>query len=377
MAASVHHATPVLRNENPSPKPQCTAAPHRGNLQKLYIGYVLLIVLNFSESSPMVFAQLALKKTSIFELNIIRFTMQALISYVMCLVRVKSLKVAHYWYLTTITSVLDYGFAVFIYFGASFLPVGNVCGVYVACYVFLTVCFDLLRRRVTPVFALAGIPAVLGILLLVQPWHMHAHVAGCVPCDLMDGQDPHQCMLLNDTVDEVQDLLTPPLAVVGQENYWKDSFNYSKTDENNVVQNDSMPNSRKANSRKNVLSQGNFTKVSGESIQNESNLTGNIDDKTNITVDPLTYSARLQNGSKNLPYPLVDHINAARQMMLKAPVMKLVNSSQDVSKLLIGYLLVVVAAFTSCGSSNVCSKLVSLNDPFQVRFIFYPCSNLI
>ena len=372
MAASVHHVTPVPRNENPDLKPQCTAVPDHGNLRKLYIGYLLLIVLNFSSSSPMIFAQLALKKTSIFELSIIRFIIQALISYVMCLFRGKSLKITHYWYLTTINSVLDYGFSVFVYFGASYMPVGNVCGVFVACYVFLTVCFDLIRRRVTPVFALAGIPAVLGILLLVQPWHMHAHMVGCVPCDLMDGQDPHQCMLLNDTANEVQDLLTPPLDVVGQEKYLKASYNYSQIAESGVVESETKLNLRKVNS-KSRFSQRNFTDTSVESvvIQNESKLAGNIDDKTNITVDPLTYSARLQNSSQNLPPPMVDHINGARQMMLKAPLMKLVNSSQDVNKLLIGYFLLIVAGFSSCGSSNVCSKLVSLNDPFQVRSIFY------
>ena len=259
----------------------------------------------------------------------------------------------------------------------------------------------------------------------------------------MDGQDPHQCMVHNDTVDEVQILLTPPVDAVGQEIPQEKSFlqpmNFQQDDVEQIET--QMHSGKDVSSYKNeskvlvmkTVEASNYTsldqssmgiavhsmnfqvaKSQGKSkptvtnpmplISNDSPNPGNLksirtnpvdfledtdhDDSQKIMTselpgsfngtthskDPLSSPLRLPSNklrerSKNVPSHMLDQTDDARQMETRNPQMTSVNINDGIGKLLIGYVLVLVSAFCSCASSNVCSKLVSLNDPFQVGIL--------
>ena len=131
-----------------------------------------VMIMNGSYSTSVISLQLSGIKSNIFQLNSLRFTVQCLVNTsVICFMQ-HPLKVAmkhiHFFLIVGIFNLI---YASGFYFSSSFMPVGNLDGLLAAFYILTSVVFDFYRKSVSKLSVVVSCVAVVGILLLIQPWN--------------------------------------------------------------------------------------------------------------------------------------------------------------------------------------------------------------
>ena len=128
-------------------------------------------------------------KTSIFELNSIRFAAQTVIAFVSSKALDIPLKVANQdIYKFVIGIGFNFFFCTAFYMASYELPAGNLDGLYASLCIILTSTKDICSRQITNISLVASAFASLGVLLLTQPWQprMHSGTLDVLPCDYLD-----------------------------------------------------------------------------------------------------------------------------------------------------------------------------------------------
>ena len=126
------------------------------------------------------------EKTSIFLANSIRFTLEILLSILCICIGKSSVTVGKSdIYKFLLVALFNYGHLTLFYISATLLPVGNMDGCDAGLYIAFTTCLDVVRKQVSKVsIILAGV-AIIGLILLTQPWHF-AHSLSISPCEYID-----------------------------------------------------------------------------------------------------------------------------------------------------------------------------------------------
>ena len=84
-----------------------------------------------------------------------------------------------------LASSFNYTYLVLFYSSAPLLPVGNIGGTAMGTAIFFTTCFDIIRKHVSKLSIFIAAVAVVGLLLLTQPWHLPPSYQ-IDPCEFID-----------------------------------------------------------------------------------------------------------------------------------------------------------------------------------------------
>ena len=187
---------PILRETHLSSaktedKPKTTKGRQRG-FKVVMVGNTALAFCLLSYTFAIITSQVALEKINIFEINTIRFTIQVLLSLAAILVGNESIIIERK-HVRPIFGVVasDYVYSNCYFLAASFMPVGNMDGVFGAIYIIIALTYDLYCKRITKYSIVAAAIACVGIILLVQPWMISdakEFNQDIIPCDYLDNK---------------------------------------------------------------------------------------------------------------------------------------------------------------------------------------------
>lgn len=164
---------------------------------KLCVGYSLVLTCNVAHSISAISAQLSMAETAIFELSFLWNMFSLAISFCLLNFLGQSFRIKReHISLLIITSLFDYVCTSTYYLASVFIPVGNTEGVYVCMLIICTTSVDIVRGVVAKKALLPASVAIVGIVLLVQPWNIvkEHHDQYETPCQLM-----HSLFMVNST----------------------------------------------------------------------------------------------------------------------------------------------------------------------------------
>ena len=131
-------------------------------------------------------SQVVGNSTSIFLVNANKFTIEILLS--LCIIytgkycyRVAKSDIRKF----VLVAIFNYMEMTLLYVSATLLPVGNTSGLYMGFWITFTTAVDVLRKKVSKLTIITATVAILGIILLTQPWHFSPNMAD-TPCEYID-----------------------------------------------------------------------------------------------------------------------------------------------------------------------------------------------
>ena len=157
-------------------------------------GNIFLLFMYLGYIGAITSSQVASAKTNVFVLNAMRYTVQVAIGIVIVIVTKDSLYVT--WRHAGLMVASFSGNILYVsvfYFAATFMPIGNLDALFCAMYCITATLYDVMRKVVNKVTIAASAIAILGIVLLAQPWkhEFKEPRLKMIPCDYLDGDyDP-------------------------------------------------------------------------------------------------------------------------------------------------------------------------------------------
>ena len=157
-------------------------------------GNIFLLFMYLGYIGAITSSQVASAKTNIFILNAMRYSVQIVIGILIVIVTNDSLYVA--WRHACLMVASFSGNILYVsvfYLAATFMPIGNLDALYCVMYCITATLYDVMRKVVNKVTIAASAIAILGIMLLAQPWkhEFKEPRLKMIPCDYLDGDyDP-------------------------------------------------------------------------------------------------------------------------------------------------------------------------------------------
>ena len=149
-------------------------------------GYICMLIASALYVLSISTSQAVGDKASVFLANIIRFSFEVLLSIVCITIGSYSFTVAKSdIYRFVLAALFNYTYITLLYISATLLPVGNLNGIDVGLYIACSTCFDVVRKHVSKVFIIVAGVAILGLILLTQPWHFTESFP-ISPCEYID-----------------------------------------------------------------------------------------------------------------------------------------------------------------------------------------------
>ena len=151
------------------------------------VSHFFLLFLLLVRSGGTVASQLGTGTTIIFQLNTIRFAMEAFAMLCFAIVSRTSLLLKKEQLFTVISfSLCNICASTSLFFTASFWPVGNMEAIYVIMSILLTTAVDIFKKQIQLFRLLPAVLACIGVILLAQPWTVElgeSCVIQKVPCE--------------------------------------------------------------------------------------------------------------------------------------------------------------------------------------------------
>ena len=160
------------------------------NIENLVKGYTAIFASAASYVGVICLIQTFGKKSNIFLLNCMRFAIEAAFAVVIATTFCYSVKVAKKdIYKFVLSLSLNYAFIVAFYSSSYTLPGGNLDGLYGGLYILIATFFDVAKGTISKLSIATSSFAILGILLLTQPWHMELQPPKIIllPCEYLEG----------------------------------------------------------------------------------------------------------------------------------------------------------------------------------------------
>ena len=148
-------------------------------------------------------------KNSVFLANAIRLTLEILLSIIFIYKETYSITVAKSdIYRFVVVALFHYAAITLFYISATLLPVGNIDGSFIGLYIAFTTCLDIVRKQVSKVSIIFSIVAIIGLILLTQPWNF-SNSLPFSPCEYIDN-NYSMMAIANDSHRENISIITRP-----------------------------------------------------------------------------------------------------------------------------------------------------------------------
>ena len=156
----------------------------------MLIASVFIILVLGSYVTATVAAQMFGGKISIFALNVYRFSIHSAIALVWVVMMRYSIKVSKGdVYKFVISIALNFIKSTLFYTAATYLPVGNLDGIYAGLLLFFSTIMDFANQKISKPSILVSLLAIIGVTMISQPWNMwdtsHFNLIW-TPCDYLD-----------------------------------------------------------------------------------------------------------------------------------------------------------------------------------------------
>ena len=177
-------------NEDQSQKDNLDDNGPRSSCRSVLIGYTILSSVMVCYLVTILSVQMTTQKTGVMELNTLRYSTQAMIVFIVCIVNGHSLKlqiiVLPYVMIIVVSEIV---YCTCFFFAAAFMPAGNIEGAYTAGFLAFTTFYDLLLlKSISRLSVSSVVVSCVGLLLLVQPWkETSREIKPIAPCDYFDG----------------------------------------------------------------------------------------------------------------------------------------------------------------------------------------------
>lgn len=164
--------------------------------KNIAVGYFFAFLIIVTYTVAVVSAQLAVNSTPRFQLSLMRYVTQAIIALITAGICTRNLKVKKrkIW-MMAIISVFDFIYNFSFYHAASYLPVGNMEGIFTALIILFLGVYDLARKKCSVYHVVSGIICTAGLILLVQPWTIAQEINNTtfydtIPCEAFGKSNP-------------------------------------------------------------------------------------------------------------------------------------------------------------------------------------------
>ena len=156
---------------------------------KTIFAIVIMVVMQMSYILSTISAQVSGIQSNIFQVISLRFILQ-------CLGITPAVFHGNYsWklhqkdiHLLAVSALTNVIYSSTFYLAASFMPIGNLDGLGVAFYILFSTSYDYYRKSITKRSVVISFLVIVGILLVVQPWHsqVEQNTIPLSPCQVLD-----------------------------------------------------------------------------------------------------------------------------------------------------------------------------------------------
>ena len=151
--------------------------------------FILVLVMLLAYCLVLLSAQVSALKANIFQLNSLRFGLQLVLITPVIIYKGYSMKIEpKYIHLLAGYVIGNILFSSCFYFAASFMPVGNLHNLFVSFFILISTVYDFIKRDVNWKTVIIALTAMLGIILLAQPWNDQnlGELTTVSPCEYLD-----------------------------------------------------------------------------------------------------------------------------------------------------------------------------------------------